>query len=338
MKHLISQIFPDRLISLAAGQSPMKVGWQKFWHIDKGAFVGRFAEVFPFGGIMIGSGSHIPSSSRIISMDHCFSLGHRNVTFGDVIIGSDVRVNQNTTIYPGSVIPDGAVVSNTNAITFVQREENWAGIKLKDSQLSPIFTLSTGRAGSTSIAAALQTVNGIQSKHESVKALTLSGYMQHHRPQLFAKHKNSFINRLRFASTIAGSEIWAESDQRLYNQIPILLEAFPRSKFIHILRDQDNWMTSAQKRGWYAEENTLNRIWERFRPHPKRDHADFSVWEKMSQAEKLQWYYNTVNDKITTDLKRVGKDQCLAVKLEDAHIAQKVGNFVGHCIDFPKLN
>lgn len=59
MKHLISQIFPDRLISLAAGQSQTKVGWQKFWYIDKGALVGRFAEVLPFGGIMTGRGSNL---------------------------------------------------------------------------------------------------------------------------------------------------------------------------------------------------------------------------------------------------------------------------------------
>ena len=333
--YLSDRLLPGNWSRLLFGKSRKQEHWQQSWHIHESCEISKFAEVITNGGVYVGPRTRIAASSHIVSSGNAFSFTRDKVAFGDVIIGSDVTIEKHTAIYPGSVIPDGSVVNRSNSYKFTDNEDAWDQIDLSFANAKkPLFVLSTGRSGSVSISDALSKNPAYKSKHESIKALTMAGYLKEHHHQTFLRHRSSFMNRMQFAGQIASPGIWAESDQRLFNMIDELLECYPDSMFIHLVRDFEPWESSAREKLWY-ECNAKNHLWERFRPHP----VDDPNWINVGGFEKRKWYYDFVNDRIRRDLKKlVASNDRMEVNLDGEERDSTIQAFLGHPIQLSRKN
>jgi len=333
------RLLPEKPLYSVLGKSGYQRGWQKAWSIHPSAYVGRLSKIDPTGSFMIGQNSYLDSSTQLISSDSSFSFVQDKCTFGDVIIGNNVKISKVVSLLPGMIIPDNTTISSNSELhQFLNSEKLFNSITIAESRATPIFILSTGRAGSTSFAHAFNNFTGYQGKHESIKALTMLGYLKEHHLALFSKYKSSLENRLKYAAHCVGQDIWVESDQRLYNLIPELHELFPQAQFIHCVRKEASFIGSAVKRGWY-ESNDIHHIWERFRPHPKVDEKDFSRWEEYTQEEKLSWYYHHNNNEIRAKLSRlIDSKNWIEVNLENPKKEKIISEFVNQQFRLPKMN
>ena len=335
-KHYFTERFTGvKLGGKLVGWSKHLDNWQAINHIHPSCLITRLTGISGDGGVFIGPRTVLSPSCSIVSSQTAFAVSNQKASFGDVIIGSDVVIERNTIVLPGSVIPDNATVNRGNAHTFVNKESNWSKINVEFSAPHPpVFILSTGRSGSTSIAHAVNASEEYLGKHESIKALTLGGYLADHLPEVYQAYKESFSNRLLLAAAISAPKILVESDQRLYNQIPLLTSLFPLAKFIHLKRNFDSWEMSASRKGWY-EPNDFHHIWERFRPHPS---GELQRWKNLSRREKRRWYFNTVNDTITDQLRYLDEQQQLTVNLMQSDRDEEISRFLKCPIQMPQKN
>jgi len=303
-----------------------------------------------------------------------------------VSIGKNVWIGMNVNVTPGVKIGEGAIIGLGSTVTKdvppysivggapakvikdrdteyyqkLNKNNQFGGVNgkpLNDSKFSRFFphghekgsdiffVLTTGRSGSTSIAKALSTHPDITCLHEPRQQLIrLSTEYAHglkKRSEVLEELQNIFIESATFPT-----EIYGESDQKLFNLIPLLHELMPKAKFIWLLRDGRDVIASTFARNWFSSneydpdgEDINLRIWRKYRLHGSKC-GEFSTqeWETASLFERNCWYWSYVNKTIEEGLSQIPDSQTLKICLSNnmAEEYQVIQEFTG--VNYKEIN
>jgi hypothetical protein len=187
------------------------------------------------------------------------------------------------------------------------------------------FVVTTGRSGSTTIAAALSQHEDITCRHENrpqlVRLSTEYEYglceREDARAELAALYGNGIPK---------GPRLYGESDQKFWNLVEVLAELYPNSKFIWLLRDGRDVVSSAYARGWYGDlqlskaSPTGSLAYQHFFYRVTGDLSNAmpeEEWSGLARFEKVCWYWKYVNERIEKQLSVLPQDRWRLVKLEE---------------------
>lgn len=202
-----------------------------------------------------------------------------------------------------------------------------AAIEEMYREYSPVFVLSTGRAGSKFMAALLDCAANVTAYHEPRPTLQyFSDYAYHHQDK-----KNILINMVDAARMEAildvfiKNRIYVESNQCLTFFAPVTAELFRASKFVHVVRHPGDFVRSAVRKGWHKNDS----IWEAGRVKM----ADTDRWAQLDHIEKLAWVWTATNLFIEEFKTSINSSRVLTLKIEDLsgdkHTRDELFQFVG---------
>lgn len=302
---------------------------------------------------------------------------HKPVFIGrNVWIGMSVSVCPGVTIGEGAIIAMGAVVNrdvkpyeivgNQSIKTLKNRDQDRyrtnntkrrysgsSGKRLSEKELSRFrscgmekgknmfFVLGTGRSGSATIANTLSKNPKITCLHEPTFPLVRlsTEYAHGNKNREDVKKELKFIYR---DTGIFPQGIYGESDMKCSNLVEIIAEILPKAKFIWLIRDGRDVVSSGYSRGWFDEsEYTANlsgkgrvysgKAWSRYRINGYLC-GQFSEeeWKDMSSFERNCWYWQYWNELIEQQLNSLPKEQWIQIKLENlSRELSKVESFLG---------
>ena len=199
-----------------------------------------------------------------------------------VAIGRNVWIGMNVSIIPGVRIGDGAIIgmgtvvtndipehaivgSSSENILKYRDKQHYAdlvtqnrfgginGVILSNDQINEFkfginnieifFVVTTGRSGSTTIANALSKHKDIICLHEPrPQLIRLSTALAHKEKDLSSIEAELFD--IYCNSSTYPSKVYGESDQKNWNLIAILARLIPNSKFVWLLRDGRDMVSS----------------------------------------------------------------------------------------------
>ncbi|WP_339903368.1 hypothetical protein [uncultured Cyclobacterium sp.] len=288
----------------------------------------------------------------------------------NVVIEENVRIGNNVKIYPGvtigknTVISDNSIIKqniksnitfspinlllNENNFKFLNRKKtidrSYDYKNLSNREIS--FVLSTGRCGSQSISSFLNQHPQITSLHEPlyqqlsvISTNFLSGLMNRE------EVKFELIKLYSNLPYYDKSKMYVESDQKIIPIADILLDIFPNSKFIWLIRNPKTFLLSARVRGWYFNDDPIFSndsvlIVPKFISQGCRitavniQNMSESEWNSLSQDDKILWYWNYWNHSIKYFMEKVKKENCFIIKLENISIeSNKILNFLNKNLD-----
>ncbi len=177
------------------------------------------------------------------------------------------------------------------------------------------FVLSTGRAGSRTIATALNQIPGTTCLHHPKPELAAEATAFH-----VGDHPAgdlADILRETRSETIDG-EVYGEVNLQHTLLFPILREVFPQAQYIWLIRDGRDSVASMYYRGWYDEIYPRQGImWRQARLHGDRT-GDFSreEWESLSRFEKCCWCWSKYNRLIESQLETLDEHLQTRVRLD----------------------
>lgn len=281
----------------------------------------------------------------------------------DVWIGMNVNILPGVTIGDGAIIGMGVTVSkDVKPLDIVvgqgnrvigQRDSDFykhykmekvyggaAGVRvpqelirqyntsLAQHDITPIFIVSTGRAGSTSIASILNRHRDITALHEPkselVKLSTQYLHGEINRDYLYKRLENIF---LKFPVT--NTPIYVESDQKLSNMVSILSEILPRSKFVWIIRRPEACINSTWSRGWFSDfelgysdlppQSSIQyrQHFSDYRPRaPMCSTMVESEWKALGSFGRNCWYWQYWNTMISEEFTKLDPTRKLKIRLE----------------------
>lgn len=197
---------------------------------------------------------------------------------------------------------------------------------LNQSDQDIVFILSTGRAGSTSIASALNKHPDIEAFHEPhANFMTLSAeYILGVKTR--DQVKDEILAIYKSAKRFTKGKVYIESDQKLVHLLDILIELFPHAKYIWLIRNGAYFVASSYARGWFKEKTNLRKSYK-VNPHIRSlgvrlggyetNQCTFEEWESKSTFEKNCWYWGYWNRIIEQNLDKLSENQKLVLKLEE---------------------
>ncbi len=186
-------------------------------------------------------------------------------------------------------------------------------------QKSCIFVVSTGRVGTQTLAALLGLASDVFAYHEP-------------RPKLYGLSKlayqYSYLDNLLLntvlceAYTTAREELinYAFFCQKKYIEtspqntflMPTIMELFPNTKFIHLVRDPRYVIRSGMRRQWYD-----GNPYDKTRITPLSNSEDYYKWKKYNSFQKNIWLWNETNQWILNMFAQLQDNQKLMLKSED---------------------
>ena len=218
--------------------------------------------------------------------------------------------------------------------------KSFEATSLELTDIQPFFVVSTGRCGSQTIAHVLSQHPDIECKHEPVPQLIRVSSEFAHGEKDLSQLGNEFFDIYCNSRVYSRVKAYGESDHNLWNLISIITSYLPSSKFIWLIRDGRNVVSSTFARGWFSqgEQNlgnpTSENITLRWMYYRVNGHlcGDFSEreWENMSVFERNCWYWNYVNRKIANDLTSFSPEKWLMVRIEELYRkVNEIWDFLG---------
>lgn len=183
------------------------------------------------------------------------------------------------------------------------------------------FVLSTGRAGTETLARLLETDKHLIAVHEPLPKLfglskTCYDLSEHFSADLkvntalieaFLTGRRDLLN-----SAVYTGRGYIETGPHVTFATPWILQAIPKTKFVHLLRAPKAMVTSGIRRNWYAGQ--INDQW-RITPKPGTPFA--KLWDEFNQEEKLLWLWAETNHWSRKFTETLDINQYLQVKSED---------------------
>lgn len=275
--------------------------------------------------------------------------------WSEVFIGPDAKIGAHVCILPGVSIGEGAEIAPG---TIVDRDvpaharlgfpafgnEGLSPVKIAGPEASafpvtdptagrPVtgrerrpnisFIVTTGRAGSSTIVDVLNRHEQIVAKHEPrhqlIKLSTDYAYGLVSTEQALEAIERLYLD----GSVYHPDRHYVESDQKLFNLIPLLRQVLPDARFVWLIRDGRKVVASTYARSWFADSS--HPVWRQVMwfYHRYRVAGDLSGavpggdWAGMSAFERNCWYWAYVNETIEQAFEDVPPDRKMMVRLEE---------------------
>ena len=178
------------------------------------------------------------------------------------------------------------------------------------SRARSIFTLSSGRVGTTQLAALLNLSPDLLALHEPAPKLF------HLCPQVFvdqcrADRWEQVIHASRdefvaFANHAGKS--YVETNPGLTFFAPALNRCYPLSRFIHLHRHPYDVIRSGLSRQWYA-----GGPMDAHRIQPRPDDPYYAKWPEMSVVERIAWLWSRTNETCIDFMAGLTEDRRLTI-------------------------
>ena len=180
-----------------------------------------------------------------------------------------------------------------------------------------VFTLSTGRSGTKSLAALASLAGNVLAFHEPLPKLYGLSFLCHGLPSdepIEAIFREAFLtarrDRLHYACSFAKG--YLETSPQATFLAPVIGRAVPGVKFIHVTRDPRDYIRSGIRRRWYVDHPM-----DRSRIAPPGGSEQGVRWPDLSPFEKIVWLWQETNTWIDRFLSGLPPEQCLRLKAED---------------------
>lgn len=339
-------------------------------YLEKGVYIDARGGVLIGDNTHIGRNTSICSVRNDFSGSRSFGgnlIPQRVIIGEDVEVGMNVCIVPGVKIGRGAIIGMGVTVSKDveagaiiSAGEMIVAGRRNLGVLHQNDGFDPageqalpqqsgesnlpelVFVVSTGRSGSKAVAETFAQHSKVNGLHEP-----LYDYLKH----LSFDYLSGALSREYVEQEL--SEVWSNmsfnrsyghiviSDQKLVPFISIIADIFPKAKFIWILREPRGFVKSAAARGWYKGDDPLLRdkkvlIQAGYISEGTRITGDivgdFSSddWLKMSQVQRLLWYWKYWNELIEKEFQSLDNDRVMQVFLKDFNgSCRDIVDFVG---------
>jgi hypothetical protein len=187
-----------------------------------------------------------------------------------------------------------------------------------------IFVVSTGRSGTQSLTALLDSLPGHRCLHEPAPALVRES-ASWRSGEMTTEEVASLLRETR-SPTVDG-DVYCESNQTISLIIPVAAEVFPEARFIWLVRSGLDVVASAYQKQWYSGHSENHDRYEDC-PPVEKEWIDWRVradrvgdmgsadWEALSRFGKCCWYWGYVNRVIGSDLAGIAAGRTFFLRLE----------------------
>ncbi|GAB4547327.1 MAG: hypothetical protein Fur002_23220 [Anaerolineales bacterium] len=180
-----------------------------------------------------------------------------------------------------------------------------------------VFVLSTGRVGTETLDALLQLAENLFSYHEPTPTLyRLSKAAYQHETNPLAKEilTQSFLAARQdlLDYSLKGGKGYAETSPQVTFLAPVIAEALPQARFIHLVRDPRDVVRSGMRRKWYA-----GHSYDATRITPRPQDSAASLWGAYAPFEKNLWLWNETNRWILSFMENLAAAQKITLRAED---------------------
>lgn len=170
-------------------------------------------------------------------------------------------------------------------------ERGWADIPCT-------FALSTGRAGTQTLATLLNQSLYLRAVHEPAPRLVQASYdafMEADAPDWLDRWA-PFVRATRddlILDAARAGQTYVETSNRMSLLAPALATAFPGSSFLFVYRHPLKVIRSSMQRGAYQGSGMA---WNFARPEPRSSDPYHARWPSLSPVEKEAWRWTRVNE------------------------------------------
>jgi len=284
--------------------------------------LGEGMRILAHGGVQIRDGAKL---GRWVDVESSCQLPEGRD--GQVIIGRGARIGNRARLLPGTVVEDGARVPPGREVSGRVRATGRAPSPFRRETPRLCFVLTSGRSGSTSLAAILGQHPGLHARHEPRLQLIRWATQFAHGEVTREDMRERLDALYRQTSVFAPGLVHVEIDQKLVPLAGLLGELFPQAKFVSLQRDGRDVVASCHARGWYRPEETdpekedeqwISWQWRHFRLQGDRC-GDVSPgeWAAMSPFGKCCWYWAGIQRRIRLQQEQLPPEQFLEIKLEN---------------------
>ena len=198
----------------------------------------------------------------------------------------------------------------------------------------PFFIVSSGRSGTAMLHKALSAVAGVEMHHEYMVQITQPLAVRRYLGLIDAKETARLIGETYGgAIRYSGATHWGDSSNKLSWLIPDLAAAFPKARFIHLVRDGRKVASSYfHKLGNECYDDVSTGVLQAhfdggppapppekkyWWPLPRRGSADADRFRGFSQFERVCWHWAELNRLVLEELSKLSAERTLFVKLEE---------------------
>jgi len=193
---------------------------------------------------------------------------------------------------------------------------------------APVFVLSTGRCGTEFLTVVLEASKDLAVYHTQrpeLKHYKLEAYRAN---RTDPKALREIIKACRFESICdeyLRRRTYVETNNAITFFAPQLATLFPRSKFIHLIRDPAAFARSGMRRGWYSGrvESDIGIL----------RNLDDANWESYDRLTKIGWLWNETNRFIQDVSSTIEANRFLVLRSEDlfsgTETAVEIFSFLG---------
>jgi len=203
-----------------------------------------------------------------------------------------------------------------------------------NNQFPCIFVLSTGRVGTETLDALLGLSEHIFSYHEpapTLYKLSKLSYQYANEPLAQEILQQAFLtSRIDLLKhSLKCQRGYVETSPQVTFLAPIILEAIPNARFIHLTRNPYSVVRSGMRRNWFnGHPNDETRII----PNPSSHHA--IQWKGYTPFQKNAWLWSETNRWILEFSSKIPSKDILMLHSEDVFsmkqdTMKKLYNFVG---------
>lgn len=311
-----------------------------FLKVGSHVCIGKGVEFRSEGGVLIGDDSIIGDDVKFDTVGENDSGG--NVWRSEprpILLGKGIRVGKGVCFKPGARVQDGGVIPEGSSV----EEDGGSSAPIDDKIYTPgvrksslsgeekgeelFFVLSTGRSGSESIARTLSQHPSIHCHHES-KPTSIRLSVEHLHGTRSQRRIKEELEHLFYRLSIYGNGLQGESDHRFSVLLPYLKELLPQARFIWLVRNGRDFVSSAFSRGWFSDEelgyrsgkksNATSWKWAYYRPQAHLcGEMPEAEWKRMTPFERNCWYWWRWNQWIEDGLQGLPKERWTLVRLED---------------------
>jgi hypothetical protein len=184
-----------------------------------------------------------------------------------------------------------------------------------------VFVLSTGRTGSKTLAMLFASARNVYAYHEpKPKLYGLSKLMYENSDEIRNDPvkqeimKQAFLTARqdKFEYSLASGRGYVETSPQTTFSAPVILQAVPQAKFIHLVRDPRDVVRSGMRRKWYAGHQA-----DQTRILPRADSDTGQHWKDFDAFQKCLWLWNETNVWINDFFSTVDINKKLQVRSED---------------------
>lgn len=197
-----------------------------------------------------------------------------------------------------------------------------------------VFTLSTGRVGTETLAALLELTREFFTYHEPTpKLYKLSQLAYENEKDPLAKKilTSAFLSTreelLEYSLTCGRGYI--ETSPQVTFLAPMILDALPNARFIHLIRDPREVIRSGMRRKWFD-----GHPYDKTRITPKLGSSEFKKWIQYTPFQKNIWLWAETNMWIADFLQQIPDSQKFFLRSEDlfslnANEVKRLFDFIG---------